>query len=77
MCNITGIANIFSEMCAFVYIVWFSYLVKRMVTNPTSNFRVLTLLAHAVTITIAVSFVLIINFTLGFGLSVIFMLIHS
>ncbi len=56
---------------AYIYTVWFSYFVKKMVTSPTSNFFKLSLLAHAVTITTTVVAMLAIGFTTGFGLSVI------
>ena len=57
-------------MVAFLYIVWFSYLVKRMVSSPTSNFQALTALAHVITYLIATLFTIAIGFIFGFGLSV-------
>eukprot|EP00347_Sterkiella_histriomuscorum_P022007 403332010 len=56
-------------MMAFSYLVWFSYLVKKMVTSPTSNFQSLTMTAHIVTILSSCVFSLAIFLTFGFGLS--------
>lgn len=60
----------FSEVVAFLYIVWFSYLVKKMVSSPTSNFQSLSLLAHVITFLMATVFSISIALTFGFGLSV-------
>jgi hypothetical protein len=70
LCSVTGGLNLFTEMVAFFYIVWFSYLVKRMVSSPTSNFQSLTLLAHVLTYLLATVFTVSIALTFGFGLSV-------
>ncbi len=43
---------------------------KKKLTSPTSNFKVLGITAHVTTIIISVFFVLTISYTFGFGLSV-------
>jgi hypothetical protein len=70
LCYVTGILAAIACNSAFIYVVWFSYLMKRIVSNPTSNFRKLSIIVHITTILATVAFVLIAGFGFGFGLSV-------
>ena len=70
VCKVTGAFNIFAEIIAYLYTVWFSYLVKKMVTSPTSNFSKLSLIAHITSLLGALLGLLIISLTYGFGLTV-------
>ena len=54
-----------------MYIVWFSYIMKKMVIDPTANFYAITLAAHISSITITLIMLIIIGLFFGFGLSVI------
>lgn len=58
-------------MVAYLYTVWFSYFVKKMVTSPTSNFHKLSIISHVVTYLLSFLGVLAIGLTFGFGLSVL------
>jgi hypothetical protein len=69
-CRITGTLSVFSEISATIRLVWVSYLVKRMVTSPTSNFKVLSIIANVSIFLGALIFVIIIFFTFGFSVSV-------
>lgn len=70
MCGITGAISVFVEMCAFTYSVWLTYLVKRLVTNPTSSFKVVSAVAHLLTPLLALGFIICIYIFNGFGVSV-------
>ena len=50
--------------------MWLSYLVKKKIKEPTSNFKVLGIFAHLSTLVFSVLFVVAINYTFGFGIGV-------
>ncbi|MFS8160514.1 MAG: hypothetical protein ACMG6E_09990 [Candidatus Roizmanbacteria bacterium] len=70
LCKATGFLNLYTEFLSYFYIASLSYLMKKMVTSPTSNFYIITKIQHIATISIATLIVVLGYFYLEYGLSV-------
>jgi hypothetical protein len=69
-CQITGSIRTITEISAYLYVMQFSYLILRKVTDITANFKRLTSLTHMISIGIPVSYGIIVLFTVKYGISV-------
>ncbi len=70
LCKATGFLNLYTEFLSYFYIASLSYLMKKMVTSPTSNFYVITKILHIATISVATVIVVLGYFYFNYGLSV-------
>ena len=70
MCRTTGFVNVYSEMAALLYVVHFSYLLKKKVQNPTGNVSKVILNMHLFSLLVPAVFCITESFTLMFGVSV-------
>ena len=70
ICRITGFFNLFFEFLCFLYIAFLSYIMKKMIVDPTCNFSVLTLVSHFVSCGMTLVMLVLVGVFFGFGLSV-------
>ena len=77
ICRITGFFNLFCEFSCFLYIVFLSYIMKKMIVDPTCNFTLITLIAHFTSLGLTLAMLTIVGVFFGFGLSVICVLFLS
>lgn len=69
-CQVSGAIRITAELLAFIYTVWYSFIIKKMVSDPTYNSKKLTLISHISTFLISAIMVILVQFMSGFGISV-------
>jgi hypothetical protein len=69
-CSATAFFSLYSEFLSFLYIAGLSYIIKRRIKHPTSDFFTINLSVHVLSICVSTVMTAIAGAVFGYGLSV-------